>query len=154
MEPGDPVAPTGESTPAPSGRNARNIFFLIVALALVLAGFLLFRRGGGPATAPAAPTVGGTTPPAGLNVVEAPVKLTPEATLVADRFKCLCGNCQDTLGKCVCTRDKGSNEMKTALNRIVAEKKSLAEIEAAMVDKFGSGVLAAPGAQDKPPAGK
>jgi hypothetical protein len=154
MEPGDPVAPTEESTPAPSGRNARNMLFLIVALALILAGFLLFRRGGAPAGAPAVPVAEGKTPPPGLNVVEAPVKLTPEATLVADRFKCLCGNCQDTLGKCVCTRDKGSNEMKTALNRIVAEKKTIAEIEAAMVEKFGTGVLAASGAPDKPPAGK
>jgi hypothetical protein len=72
----------------------------------------------------------------------APVKLSPEAALVADRFNCLCGDCQDTLGKCTCTRDRGSNDMKTALNRIVAEKKTLAEIEAAMVAKFGSGVLA------------
>jgi hypothetical protein len=74
-------------------------------------------------------------------VVEAPVKLSAAASLVSDRFHCLCGECHDTLGSCTCTKDKGSNAMKTTLNRIAAEKKTIAEIEAAMVQKYGPGVL-------------
>ena len=33
-----------------------------------------------------------------------------KAAMIADRYNCLCGECSDTLGKCTCSRDKGSNE--------------------------------------------
>jgi hypothetical protein len=69
--------------------------------------------------------------------------LSSKAAILADRYNCLCGECSDTLGKCVCARDKGSNEMKATLNRLVLEKKTLAEIDAAMSEKYGPKVLVA-----------
>jgi hypothetical protein len=76
--------------------------------------------------------------------------LSGKAAILADRYNCLCGECSDTLGKCVCARDKGSNEMKATLNRLVVEKKTLAEIDAAMSEKYGPKVLV-PGVSSAPP---
>ena len=152
MDPADPVVPAEPLPAASSRRKAKLAGVLVIALAVAAAGLLLLRQRGsapGAAVSSASPDAG---TPAGLNAVAAPVKLSPEATLVADRFKCLCGDCQDTLGKCTCTRDKGSNDMKTALNRNVVEKKTLAEIEAAMVEKFGPKVLAVEAAPAPSPA--
>jgi cytochrome c-type biogenesis protein CcmH/NrfF len=160
MDPEQPVAQEGEISPAPSPeeapagpspRSRRVVLGIVIALAVAAAALLLLRRGTpAPTHVPTAnSTAGPAGAPAGLNVITAPVKLTPEALMVADRFKCLCGECQDTLGRCTCTRDKGSNDMKEALNRIVSEKKSLAEIEAAMVEKYGRSVLAAPASAGK-----
>ncbi len=137
--PGEPAP-----APAPARSSAKMVLFLVLALVLVIAGFLLFSRRGAPGKAapPAASTPqAASSPKPGSLVVGAPVNLSPQAILVADRYRCLCGQCQDTLGKCTCTRDKGSNDMKAALNKIVALKKTLAEIDAAMVQNFGPGVL-------------
>jgi len=151
VDPETPDTPEGETPPASSRRSARLAVILIIALAVVVAGFLLLRRGG--AGAPGhAPDASKSAPPANA-VTAVLVKLTPEAALVADRYNCLCGDCQDTLGRCTCTHHSGSNDMKAVLNRIVAEKKTLAEIDAAMVAQYGPRVLAA--APPSPqPAGK
>jgi Flp pilus assembly protein CpaB len=143
MDSGDPIVPQGEAAPGDSRRpgSSKLILLLVAAAVIVAAGFLFFRRGGADPGASTAAGSATSTPPAALSVVMAPVKLSPKAMLVADRFQCLCGECQDTLGKCTCTRDKGSNDMKAALNRIVEEKTALAEIEASMVEQFGSRVL-------------
>ena len=53
----------------------------------------------------------------------------------------LAGDCQDTLGKCVCIRDKGSNEMKSILNHLVDMNRSLSEIDAAMISRYGAQVM-------------
>jgi hypothetical protein len=141
MEPENSGAPEGETAPGPSRRPAKLVLILVIVLAAVVAGFLLLRRGGPGPAAPAAPA--SKAAPSQKAVTAVLVKLSPEAALVADRFNCLCGDCQDTLGKCTCTHDRGSDEMKATLNRIVAEKKTLSGIEAAMVEKYGPGVLAA-----------
>ena len=150
MEPDDPESPEisqdpeGETPPGPSRRKQKIVLYLVIALAAVVAATLLLRRGSSVSSAPAARTPQASPPAKAVSLVL--VKLTPEAAMVADRFNCLCGDCQDTLGKCTCTHHSGSssNDMKAVLNQIVAEKKTLAAIEAAMVEKYGPRVLAVP----------
>jgi hypothetical protein len=127
--PPEPPAP-------PERRRLAKWPLVLVFLAAAALGYYLFRRS--PAAAPAPAAAG---PPAGALIATAPVQLTPKAAVIADRFLCLCGECSDTLGACTCTRDQGSNEMKSTLNRLAEEKKSIAEIEAAMIEKYGERVL-------------
>ena len=127
-------------TPPPATRPRKGLLALVLVAALAaVAGFLIVRKfssssaPSGPAAAPAA----GTVLPSSL------VLLNSKAAMIADRYNCLCGECSDTLGKCTCSRDKGSNEMKTTLNQLAEQKKSVAEIDAAMVQKYGAKVLVA-----------
>lgn len=104
-------------------------------------GFFYLRTAG---KAPVSPPAG---PPSDALIAEAPLKLVPKAAVIADRYNCLCGECSDTLGACTCTRDKGSNEMKSTLNRLSGEKKTIEEIDAAMAAKYGAHVLTRSGAK-------
>ena len=143
MEPEvEPIAP---KTPKPKIW----VLALVVAVAAV-AGFLLLRRSAPPSPV-ASPAIQGS--PDAL-IQGSPVLLNAKAAIIADRYNCLCGECSDTLGKCICTRDKGSNEMKTTLNRLALEKKTLAEIDAAMVDKYGAKVISGAPPAAAPASGK
>ena len=138
----DPLEPQ----PSPSRSFPRLLILLVVAVLAAVAGYFLVKRavpGGGSASA--------TKPASDVLVPGATVTLTSKAAIVADRYNCLCGECSDTLGKCTCARDQGSNEMKATLNRLAVEKKSVPEIDAAMVQKYGPKVLAS-GAPDAAPA--
>ena len=126
--------------PSPPRRVAWWAFLLVFGVAAV-AGSLLYRRISG--ASKASPTAAGPSPTA--LIASVPIRLSPKAAMIADRFNCLCGECGDTLGACTCTRDSGSNTMKLTLNRIVEEKKTIPEIEAAMVAKYGPKVLASSG---------
>lgn len=151
MEPGGPVFSAGpeETVPPPAPRRRGGWAVLAVLFAgAAVAGFLLYRRTAA-GTARAGAEAGGA-PPSGALIATLPVQLSPKAAVIADRFRCLCGECTDTLGACTCTRDKGSNEMKTALNQIVEEKKTIPEIEAAMAARFGPGVFVSAPASEKP----
>ena len=121
---------------------------LVLALAAV-AGYFLMRRFSSASTVSAS----STQPAPDTLVPGSPVLLSAKAGIVADRYNCLCGECSDTLGKCTCARDQGSNEMKATLNRLAAEKKSVSEIDSAMIEKYGAKVLvsgAAPPAATPP----
>jgi hypothetical protein len=144
MEPEvSPVSPP----PSPPPRRRIGIpALLLVLIAAAAAGFFLYRRGSVSATP--APAAGGAPAPAAL-IANSPVLLNAKASLIADRYRCLCGECSDTLGKCTCTRDKGSNEMKATLNALAGAKKSVAEIDQAMVKRYGPKVMA-PGAAATP----
>ena len=140
------MEPEDASVAAAAPRSSGRLLILLAAAVAALAGFFLYRRLAG--VAPAVPA--GTGPAPGALVATAPVALSPKAAIIADRFNCLCGECSDTLGACTCTRDAGSSEMKATLEKLVAEKKTLSEVEAAMVAKYGPKVLASPA----PPTGK
>jgi hypothetical protein len=125
-----------------------------ILLALVLAGgagYFLVKRFSAASVTP----VPVSKPAPDTLVPGSPVLLSAKAGIVADRYNCLCGECSDTLGRCTCARDQGSNEMKSTLNRLAAEKKSVAEIDSAMVEKYGSKVMVS-GAPPPPatPSGK
>jgi len=144
------MEPEEASAPAASPRRSGRLFVLLAFAVAALAGFFLYRRIAG---APAA-TSSAAGPPPGTLVATAPVALSPKAAIIADRFNCLCGECSDTLGACTCTRDEGSSEMKATLEKLVAEKKTLSEVEAAMVAKYGPKVLASSGPPPAKSSGK
>lgn len=68
------------------------------------------------------------------------VALSPQARLMAERFVCVCG-CKDILSTCTCSETPGSHDMKKYLQQLVTEGKSPAEIETAMVARYGEKVL-------------
>ena len=135
QDPGPPGPPTASEPP----RRSRLPLFLAVAAGAIVIGFLVFRWAPGSRSA-----AGSAVPPAAppALIAGSPVLLSTKAVLVADRYQCLCGDCSDTLGRCTCSHEKGSNEMKATLNRLAEEKKSVADIDAAMVEKYGAKVLA------------
>jgi hypothetical protein len=68
--------------------------------------------------------------------VPVPTRLSPEASVLAERYRCVCG-CNLTLSVCTCRNDKGSEDMKKALNVLVDQHKSAAEADQAMAAQFG-----------------
>jgi len=142
MDPQDTLATP--SRPKPKWAH----ILLGLALAAV-AGYFLVKR----FTAAPGEPLSATQPAPATLVPGSPVLLSAKAGIVADRYNCLCGECSDTLGKCTCARDQGSNEMKSTLNRLAAEKKSVSEIDSAMLEKYGSKVMVsgAPPPPDTPP---
>jgi len=95
--------------------------------------------------APAGPGADDALPEAGsrdgvVTAVADTLVLSPKARLLAERFKCVCG-CNDTLSICTCSKTPGSRDMKLYLQQLVDEGKSPAEIQSAMVERYGSDVL-------------
>jgi len=124
---------------------------VIVAGAVVLIGlvaFALYRNGHpAPPGAPAAPAATPAPSPAGDNAppgtpitAPVPVRLSPEASIIAERYRCVC-SCNDLLNVCTCTKTPGSHDMRQYVQSLVDQKKSAAEIDAAMVARYGAGVL-------------
>jgi hypothetical protein len=131
-----------------------------IAGAIILVGlvaFALYRRGlttptagalpaepSAPAAAPApapaegaAPAAGDAAAPPGTAIAaQVPTRLSPEASVLAERYRCVCG-CNLTLSVCTCRNDKGSEDMKKALNALVDQHKSPAEADQAMAAQFG-----------------
>lgn len=136
-----------ERPPAPP----RPVNLVVVAAALVLIGlvaFALYRRGHPTApVSPAAPSASPTAgPPAekpekGVQIAAPlPVHLTPEAAIVAERYRCVC-SCNDPLNVCTCSKTPGSRDMRLYVQQLVDQKKTPHEIDTAMVAKYGSSVL-------------
>jgi hypothetical protein len=155
--------PSGESAPSEPPQN-RPVPMAAIAGAIILVGlvaFALYRRGlttptmappaeppapaAAPAPAPAgaAPTDGvapaagdGAAPQGSAIAAQVPTRLSPEASVLAERYRCVCG-CNLTLSVCTCRNDKGSEDMKKALNALVDQHKSPAEADQAMAAQFG-----------------
>ena len=141
---------------APPPDQPRLISLVAVAGAVILIGlvsFALYRRshqgpqatepvatdGGKPAQEPGAFATG--TPMAGTPIAAPlPVRLSPEATIVAERYRCIC-SCNDPLNVCTCTKTPGSRDMRTYVQELVNQKKSGKEVDAAMIARYGAGVL-------------
>jgi hypothetical protein len=134
-----------------------------IAGAIVLAGLVgiaLYRRSGTPAppggpapaadpstaapadaSTPAAPANPVRTEVAGTPIVaQAPIRLSPEANILAERYRCVCG-CNDPLGRCTCRLSRGSEEMKTALRDLADQHLLPGEVDSAMTAKFGAAAL-------------
>lgn len=71
---------------------------------------------------------------------QAPPRLSPEASILAERYRCVCG-CNDPLGLCTCTLARGSVEMKATLEDLAGKHLLPAEIDRAMTEKYGAAVL-------------
>jgi cytochrome c-type biogenesis protein CcmH/NrfF len=139
--------PDTETTPGPAaggGEPPRSINLGVVAGAIILVGLVAFafyrQRGHEEAAAPVAtgtPAEGGQS---GTTIAAATVKLSPEAQIAAERYRCVCG-CNDPLSVCTCTQTPGSIDMKQFVQDQVDLKKSPADIDRAMVEKYGAGAL-------------
>jgi hypothetical protein len=148
INPPEPIAAEIPSGPGPRRRVA--ISAIVVAF-LIVAGFLWSRQSRSsiappptPAPAPAAasPIPGPATPPPPRGTVTATmtlVDLTPAARIQAEKFRCVCG-CRLSLGECYCAKTPGSVEMKRFLQGLVGQGLAPAEIEKAMVGKYGASV--------------
>ncbi len=81
------------------------------------------------------------TPATGTPIVaQAPMRLSPEANIMAERYRCVCG-CNDPLGLCTCRLSRGSEEMKTALKALTDQHLLPEEIDRAMTATFGAAAL-------------
>ena len=98
------------------------------------------QRGQEAATATGAATAETGGERAGTAIAAATVKLTPEAQIATERYRCVCG-CNDALSVCTCTQTPGSIDMKEYVQEQVNLGKSPAEIDQAMVEKYGAGSL-------------
>ena len=144
-QPGGP----GAETPGVAGGPPRTTNLAVVAGAVILIGLVAFalhrmRVTSGP-DEPASPGSSsappGSTPAPGTPITaKIPYHLTPEASIVAENYRCVCG-CPDRLSVCTCDKPKGSNEMKAYLQGLVNGKKTRAEIDSAMAAKYGPAVL-------------
>jgi len=149
----DTAQPGGSPSGGP-GRTPRSVPVAALAGAVVLIGlvaFALYRRNvttpaGPEASVPAAPAAGSSetaaegAAPGGMITATAPIRLTPEASILSERYRCVCG-CNDTLSVCTCKNPTGSEEMKAFLQAQVSEGKSPEVIDRAMVEKFGPASL-------------
>jgi hypothetical protein len=173
--------PTGEIAPSEPAQN-RPVPMAAIAGAIILVGlvaFALYRRGltaptatppaepSAPAAAPAPEPAAAAAPapgdaasaPQGTSIAaQVPTRLSPEASVLAERYRCVCG-CNLTLSVCTCRNDKGSEDMKKALNVLVDQHKSPAEADQAMAAQFGpvallSNAAPPPTAPSQPPAAK
>jgi len=137
---------------------------VVVAGAIMLIGlvaFALYRNShpGAPTAPPGASATPGQTagtenPVQGTPIAAPlPVRLTPEASIIAERYRCVC-SCKDPLNVCTCTKTPGSHDMRMYVQELVNKKKTGQEIDAAMVERYGSSVLiaAAPPAPTPTPA--
>ena len=141
----------GAGTPPRTPEQPRLVNLAAVAGAVVLVGlvaFALYRKSHPAAPPPATAPAGGagqgetgTGPAAGTPIsAPLPVRLTPEATIIAERYRCVC-SCNDPLNVCTCTKTPGSRDMRTYVQELVNQKKTGGEIDAAMVARYGANVL-------------
>jgi cytochrome c-type biogenesis protein CcmH/NrfF len=105
----------------------------------------LYRKGAtnpAPEAAPEAePGAGeGAEPGPGTAITAASVALSPEAQIATERYRCVC-SCNDPLSVCTCVQKPGSIDMKEYVQELVDQKKTPAEIDRAMVERYGEGVL-------------
>jgi hypothetical protein len=151
------VSESGEQTPSGQEPGARSNNLVIVAGGAILIGLVAFavyrmNNPSAPAAPPASADVEAMAPQAGTPIAAVvPYHLSPEASIVAERYRCVCG-CNDPLTVCTCTKTPGSIDMKRHLQGLVDEKKAPHEVDAAMVAKYGELVLLSnPVAKPSPP---
>jgi len=147
---------------APETGPPRTVNVAVLAGAVVLIGlvaFALYRRNhAGPALpateagAPAAQPADASAPEQGTTITaEVPIHLTPEASIIAERYRCVC-SCNLPLGVCTCSKTPGSRDMKQYVQEQVNQKKSVKEIDAAVAARYGPNVLIGASAPAPTPA--
>jgi hypothetical protein len=133
---------SGRSSVAGSARVAAIVGSLVL---LGLIGYGVYRMRAAPAsngTAPAPGVLEVASDSSEGSVISAvaPVLLSPEARVAAERYRCVCG-CNDPLGECTCTQSPGSVEMKEHLEALVEQHRSVQEVDQGMIDRYGEQVL-------------
>jgi hypothetical protein len=140
----------GQGSGRPAGGRTLPIAAIAGALVLVgLVGIALYRRAtgvSGPAAAAppaeaASDAAGATDADSGATIaVTAPVRLTPEATILAERYRCVCG-CNDPLPVCTCRNPDGSEEMKQYLLDLAKQGLPPEDVDRQMTGRFGEAAL-------------
>jgi len=142
--PRPPAGPDRTTEGPGAGLPSRGTNLAALAGAVILIGlvaFALYRRSHPQAPAGAAPPSASTPTAAGSTIAAVvPFHLSPEATIVAERYRCIC-SCSLLLNVCTCNNSPGSNEMKKFLQDLVKQGKTPAEIDASMIAKYGPQVL-------------
>ncbi len=99
------------------------------------------RAGAGDEQAAAGSPAPAGIPPAGaVSARVSEVVLSPRAQVYAEKFKCACG-CGHYLAECFCQNTPGSIDMKQYLQSLVDQGLTPGEVEEAMVERYGPGVL-------------
>jgi len=159
----NPDAPSSGDGEGPDPGQTRTTNLAAVAAAIIVIGlvaFALYRRAHpGPAPVEEAGGEASSSPAPGTPITAiVPYHLSPEASIVAERYRCVCG-CAELLNVCTCSKTPGSNDMKRTLQDLVNRRLAPEQIDQEMSGRFGAGVLlanAAPAAKPavtpKPPA--
>jgi len=144
----------------PQAGATRSLPIAAIAGALVLVGLVgiaLYRRSAGQAAGAAGADSGAapSTTAAGAEIagaeaadkgaaiaVKAPLQLSPEAAILAERYRCVCG-CNDPLGVCTCRIPGGSEDMKEFLQDLARQGRTPGEADLEMTAKFGAAALLA-----------
>jgi len=129
-------------------RTSRPVNLAALAGALIMIGlvaYAAYRRGQQTAPPPpdaaTAPAAESTGPDLGTAITaQVPIHLTPEASIIAERYRCICG-CNDPLNVCTCSKTPGSRDMKMYVQQLVNESKTGKEIDDLMVARYGKEVL-------------
>ncbi|MFQ5877628.1 MAG: cytochrome c-type biogenesis protein CcmH [Acidobacteriota bacterium] len=132
------------SGPGQAQRRAINLAVLagaLILLGLVAAAVYRMNRTRAASARPPAAADQPGAPRGGRAVTAAvPIKLTPQARVAAERYRCVCG-CNDPLSTCTCSRTPGSRDMKEYLQELVDQREGMQEIDRAMVERYGAAAL-------------
>lgn len=149
----------GETAEEPAPRSAALAVVIGGVILIGLIGFAFYRKKAAVAPPPpAAPEAASAEVPQGTPVTAVSLRLSPEAAIATERYRCVC-SCDDPLSVCTCTQTPGSIDMKQQVQDLVDQKQTPAEIDAAMVARYGDAVLLSnppaksAGAAGSPPAG-
>ncbi len=128
-----------------SSSRGRTLGFLALGALVALAGVGIYsarRAPPGAAIVTAAPDAPAAGADGGASVTAtiADVILSPQARIIAEGLKCVCG-CDDVLADCVCEETPGSRDMKQYVQQLVNEGKSAAQVRDAMVARYGAAAL-------------
>lgn len=149
----DPDDASGGDAEGPSPERPRTTNLAAVAAAVILIGlvaFALYRRAHPPAPPGEVSGEPASSPTPGTTITAVvPYHLTPEASILAERYRCVCG-CDDLLNVCTCNKTPGSNDMKRVLQDLVSRKLTPALIDQEMSGRFGPTALLA----SNPPVAK
>jgi LPXTG-motif cell wall-anchored protein len=133
--------------PAPGGGGTGSYWVAVAGLVLLvgIVGFALVRRQDSrpprPEIAPAIAEEEESDQPAPTLIkAEVPAGLSPEARIMTERYYCVCG-CGDRLSVCNCRNTPGSVDMKAYVEELVSARKSIREMDQAMVERYGEQVL-------------
>ncbi len=145
----------GGSDRSSERRGSTHVAAIAGSVILVgLVAFSLYRRSLPSAEAGSTgPVVEGTLEGSDGTLIKSvvPVVLSPEASIIVERYRCIC-SCDDPLSICTCKQTPGSIDMKAHLQELVDQKKSVEEIDKAMVEKYGQEVMLSQPAEGNPDA--
>lgn len=132
-----------ENTQEPGPGGGAGAYWAAVAglvLLVGIVGFALVRRQSPQPTPPQAEAEAPAAADTTLIKAEVPALLSPEARIMTERYRCVCG-CDDRLSVCTCQNTPGSRDMKAYVEELVSAGRSIRDIDQAMIERYGKQVL-------------